>query len=179
MGDPDRLVTGQVRRRRGGARRWRFLPGDFRDEAGGGPDAGAGHAGWEGFQRVRSYELFDFNFDGDFGALTVEGAQLSGEARRESRGPAVFIAVGVGYFWRRSRTAGWSRCGRRTRSNAGWICIFSNVNTDEHVNAVVVLNHEFPVRYAERLACPRHHVSASTLRSAKKRVPVEPLSAIT
>ncbi len=56
---------------------------------------------------------------------------------------------------------------------------FSNVKTYEHVNAVVILNHEFPVSHADRLACPRHQVSASTLRSAKKLVPVEPLLAIT
>src|SRR5664279_1818212 len=36
-----------------------------------------------------------------------------------------------------------------------------------------------PVSHADRLACPRHQVSASTLRSTKKRVPVEPLLAIT
>ena len=56
---------------------------------------------------------------------------------------------------------------------------FSTVNTYEPVNVVVILNHEFPVSHADRLACPRHQVSASTLRSTEKKVPVEPLLAIT
>ncbi len=53
---------------------------DLGDEAGGSPDANAGHAPDDGFQRIRRDELGDL--DGDLRALATKRPQLLGETRQ-------------------------------------------------------------------------------------------------